>query len=245
MNNEDTYLARKRIMLVDDEPGLLRMLETILSQAGFTDVVSFGDPRAALAYCEGASGWEKPAHLLVLDVMMPGMDGFTLLSSIRKVGSYAKTPAMFLTAKDEPNDRLSGLGLGADDYIPKPFLPQELILRIKAVLRRCYADENPLLELAACRVDLANAEVLREGGESVMLTAKEHEILSVLARNAGRIVTIDAICDACWGTTFGYENSLMAHIRRLREKIEADPSAPVSLITVKGLGYKLVEGAEQ
>ena len=245
MNNEDAYLARKRIMLVDDEPGLLRMLETILSQAGFTDVVALGDPHEALAYCESAAGRGRPMHLFVLDVMMPGMDGFALLSSIRQIGSYAKTPAMFLTAKDEPNDRLSGLGLGADDYIPKPFLPQELILRIKAVLRRCYADENPLLELAACRVDLANAEVLREGGESVMLTAKEHEILSVLARNAGRIVTIDAICDACWGTTFGYENSLMAHIRRLREKIEADPSAPVSLITVKGLGYKLVEGTGQ
>lgn len=242
MQNEDAYLTRKRIMLVDDEPGLLRMLETILSQAGFDAVISFGDPREALAYCESASGQANPAHLFVLDVMMPGMDGFALLSRVRKIGCYARTPAMFLTAKDEPRDRLSGLGLGADDYISKPFLPQELILRIKAVLRRCYADENPMLELAACRVDLSNAEVLREDGSSCMLTAKEHEILSVLARNAGRIVTIDSICDACWGTTFGYENSLMAHIRRLREKIEADPSSPVSLVTVKGLGYKLVEG---
>lgn len=242
MQNEDAYLTRKRIMLVDDEPGLLRMLETILSQAGFDAVISFGDPREALAYCESASGQANPAHLLVLDVMMPGMDGFALLSRVRKIGCYARTPAMFLTAKDEPRDRLSGLGLGADDYISKPFLPQELTLRIKAVLRRCYADENPMLELAACRVDLSNAEVLREDGSSCMLTAKEHEILSVLARNAGRIVTIDSICDACWGTTFGYENSLMAHIRRLREKIEADPSSPVSLVTVKGLGYKLVEG---
>lgn len=240
MNTEDSYLARKRIMLVDDEPGLLRMLETILVQAGFDNVVTFGNPREALGYCESARGFENPAHLFVLDVMMPGMDGFSLLSNIRRIGCYAKTPAMFLTAKDEPHDRLSGLGLGADDYIPKPFLPQELILRIKAVLRRCYADEDPMLDLAACRVDLANAEVERADGTSVMLTAKEHEILSVLARNAGRIVTIDAICDACWGTTFGYENSLMAHIRRLREKIEADPSAPVSLVTVKGLGYKLV-----
>ena len=239
MINDDTYLMSKRIMLVDDEPGLLRMLETILAQAGFDNVVSFGSPREALRYCEQG---DKQVCLFVLDVMMPGMDGFALLSSIRQIGSYARTPAMFLTAKDEPHDRLSGLGLGADDYIPKPFLPQELILRIKAVLRRCYADENPMLELAACRVDLSNAEVRRADGRAVMLTAKEHEILSVLARNAGRIVTIDSICEACWGTSFGYENSLMAHMRRLREKIEADPSAPVSLVTVKGLGYKLVVG---
>ena len=242
MNNEEAYLSRKRIVLVDDEPGLRRMLETILSQAGFQTVLAFGGPREALAYCEGERGQAEPAHLFVLDVMMPGMDGFALLSNLRQIGCYAKTPAMFLTAKDEPTDRLSGLGLGADDYIPKPFLPQELILRIKAVLRRCYADENPMLDLAACRVDLSNAEVFRDDGTTAMLTAKEHEILSVLARNAGRIVTIDAICDACWGTTFGYENSLMAHIRRLREKIESDPSAPVALVTVKGLGYKLIEG---
>lgn len=240
MNTEDSYLVRKRIMLVDDEPGLVRMLETILFQAGFDSVISFGDPREALGHCKSAEGAECPIHLFVLDVMMPGMDGFSLLSNIRRVAGYAKTPAMFLTAKDEPHDRLSGLGLGADDYILKPFLPQELILRVKAVLRRCYADENPLLDLSACQVDLSNAEVHRADGTVVMLTAKEHEILSVLARNAGRIVTIDAICEACWGTTFGYENSLMAHIRRLREKIESDPSAPVSLVTVKGLGYRLV-----
>ena len=136
---------------------------------------------------------------------------------------------------------MSGLTLGADDYIAKPFLPQELVLRIAAVLRRCYAAENPLLELAASRVNFATAEVERADGQTVPLTAKEHEILSVLARNAGRIVTIDSLCEACWGTSFGYENSLMAHIRRLREKIEAAPSAPVSLVTARGLGYKLVE----
>lgn len=190
--------------------------------------------------CEhGAS--ESAYQLFVLDVMMPGMDGFELLGRIRQLPAHTSTPALFLTAKDEPFDRVSGLTLGADDYIAKPFLPQELVLRIAAVLRRCYAAENPLLELAASRVNFATAEVERADGQTVPLTAKEHEILSVLARNAGRIVTIDSLCEACWGTSFGYENSLMAHIRRLREKIEADPSAPVSLVTARGLGYKLVE----
>ena len=90
-------------------------------------------------------------------------------------------------------------------------------------------------------MNFATAEVERADGETVLLTAKEHEILSVLACNAGRIVTIDALCEACWGTSFGYENSLMAHIRRLREKIEANPSKPASLVTARGLGYKLVK----
>ena len=160
---------------------------------------------------------------------------------MRERPACARVPVVFLTAKDEPYHRVSGLSLGADDYIAKPFLPQELVLRIAAVLRRCYAEESPSLELDACRVNFATAEVERADGSTVLLTAKEHEILSVLARNAGRIVTIDALCEACWGTSFGYENSLMAHIRRLREKIEANPSKPASLVTARGLGYKLVK----
>ena len=134
--------------------------------------------------------------------MMPGMDGFELLSRIRERPEHASTPALFLTAKDAPTDRVSGLALGADDYVAKPFLPQELVLRIAAVLRRCYAQESPLLELDASTVNFDTAEVLRTDGETAVLTAKEHEILGVLARNIGRIVTIDALCEACWGTSF-------------------------------------------
>ena len=122
----------------------------------------------------------------------------------------------------------------------KPFLPKELLLRIGIVLRRCYREEDPAVQLAGSRIDFARAEVVKNG-EHLPLTAKEHEILSVLCRNAGRIVTIDQLCEAAWGENpFGYENSLMAHIRRIREKIEKNPSKPVSLITVKGLGDKLV-----
>ena len=143
-------------------------------------------------------------------------------------------------ARGEDEDRSRGLGLGADDYMVKPFLPKELLLRIGIVLRRCYREEDPAVQLAGSRIDFARAEVVKNG-EHLPLTAKEHEILSVLCRNAGRIVTIDQLCEAAWGENpFGYENSLMAHIRRIREKIEKNPSKPVSLITVKGLGYKLV-----
>ena len=227
--------AEAKLLVVDDEFNILELLASSLRFAGF-EVVTAGNGRDALEKANTES-----SDLIVLDVMMPGMDGFELLGRIRQLPAHTSTPALFLTAKDEPFDRVSGLTLGADDYIAKPFLPQELVLRIAAVLRRCYAAENPLLELAASRVNFATAEVERADGQTVPLTAKEHEILSVLARNAGRIVTIDSLCEACWGTSFGYENSLMAHIRRLREKIEADPSAPVSLVTARGLGYKLVE----
>lgn len=238
----DAHLRDKRILIVDDERELAGMVAAILHGAGFTCVsVAHSGVEALTAVDERAGDPERAFQLFVLDVMMPHMDGFELLSHLRERPACARVPVVFLTAKDEPFDRVSGLSLGADDYIAKPFLPQEFVLRIAAVLRRCYAEESPVLELDASRVNFATAEVERADGEIVLLTAKEHEILNVLARNAGRIVTIDALCEACWGTSFGYENSLMAHIRRLREKIEANPSKPVSLVTARGLGYKLVK----
>lgn len=122
----------------------------------------------------------------------------------------------------------------------KPFLPKELLFRINAILRRSYKDENPVVKLPGSEIYFDRAEVIKNGIH-ISLTAKEYDILFALYRNAGRIVTVDALCEAAWGDNpFGYENSLMAHICRIREKIEANPSRPVSLITVKGLGYKLV-----
>ena len=238
----EEHVRGKRILLVDDERELASMVAAILHGAGFSAVDTAHSGGDALSVIDArAASPERAYQLFVLDVMMPDMDGFDLLARIRARPAHASTPTVFLTAKDEPFDRVSGLSLGADDYIAKPFLPQELVLRIAAVLRRCYTAESPYLELAASRVNFATAEVERADGATVPLTAKEHEILSVLARNAGRIVTIDALCEACWGTSFGYENSLMAHIRRLREKIEDNPSKPASLVTARGLGYKLVK----
>lgn len=231
----EAHLLEKRILLVGDEAELVEMVRAILRAAGFENVSIARSGEEALRAVEAHA-----FDLFVLDVMMPGIDGFQLLARLRALPATADVPALFLTAKDEPFDRVNGLTLGADDYVVKPYLPQELILRIAAILRRRYADESPRLELAFCTVDFDTAGVARADGTTAELTAKEHEILSVLARNIGRIVTIDALCEACWGTSFGYENSLMAHIRRLREKIEENPSKPQSLVTVKGLGYKLV-----
>ena len=145
----------------------------------------------------------------------------------------------FLTARIEETDAIIGFQSGGDDYVVKPFLPQELLLRVHAVLRRCYKADSPLLELEGCTIDFSRAEV-NKNGIIIALTAKEHTLLETLSRSKGRIVSIDALCEALWGDNpFGYENSLNAHIRRIREKIETDPSKPVSLITIKGLGYKL------
>ena len=226
------YLKYKKILIVDDEADLLEMVTSILGQDGFKAMKTAQTVSEALHMCK-----EWVPDLAILDVMLPDGNGFSLFEQMR---TFTEIPVLFLTAKGEDEDRLKGLGLGADDYMVKPFLPKELSLRIGIILRRCYKGENPLVRLSGSQIDFDRAEVIKDK-ERLPLTAKEHDILSVLCRNAGRIVTIDQLCEAVWGDNpYGYENSLMAHIRRIREKIETDPSKPVSLITVKGLGYKLV-----
>lgn len=229
---DDSFLHSKKLLLVDDEQELLKMVTEILKDAGFQTVLTAMSVKEALLTAES----EHP-DLLLLDVMLPDGNGFSLMRQLR---SFTSAPVIFLTAKDEAADKLEGLGLGADDYISKPFLPQELVLRTFAVLRRTYKEDSSLLVLDGCTVDFSRAEVHKDG-KVISLTAKEYTLLKTLARNAGKIVTVDALCEALWGDNpFGYENSLNAHVRRVREKIEADPSKPVSLITLKGLGYKLI-----
>lgn len=228
---EQSFLHTKKILLVDDEPELRKLVIDILSDDGFLNIIDAGTVQIGLSLVRQ----EKP-DLAILDVMLPDGDGFSLMKKLR---TFTNIPIIFLTAKDEAADKLAGLGLGADDYIVKPFLPQELLLRVYAVLRRCYKSDSPLLELEGCTIDFSRAEV-NKNGIIVSLTAKEYTLLETLSHSEGRIVSIDALCEALWGDNpFGYENSLNAHIRRIREKIETNPSKPVSLITIKGLGYKL------
>lgn len=231
------YLKDKRILFVDDEEGLRQMVCSILGKEGYQQVKAAGTMEQALELCVL---WRP--EFAILDVMLPDGNGFTLYEQMK---SFLDIPVLFLTARGEEDDRIRGFGLGADDYVVKPFLPRELLFRIQAILRRTYKEEAPLLELAFSRVDFERAEVIRDG-EHLALTAKEYAILQALSRNLGRIVTIDSLCEAAWGDNpYGYENTLMAHIRRIREKIEENPSKPVSLITVKGLGYKLIAGSRK
>ncbi|WP_075718528.1 response regulator transcription factor [Roseburia sp. 499] len=230
------YLKRKRILLVDDEQELLNMVVSILKEEGFCNIATAKTVKEALDLADSFA-----PELAILDVMLPDGNGFSLMEQLKKKSEY---PIFFLTARGEDEDKFQGFGLGADDYVVKPFLPKELTFRIMAILRRSYKEENPLVTLHDSEIDFDRAEIIKNG-EHIPLTAKEHDILSVLYRNAGRIVTIDSLCEAAWGDNpYGYENSLMAHIRRIREKIELNPSRPVSLITVKGLGYKLVIGGK-
>lgn len=226
------YLKTKNILLVDDEEALLDLLETILQEDGYTNIVKAKTMNEALNRF-----YDFKPDIIILDIMLPDGDGFQFLSKIRKLSDI---PVLFLSAKDAMDDQYRGFSLGADDYLTKPFLPKDLTLRLQAVLRRTYKEEPETVLLKYAQIRFETAEVIRDN-EIFNLTAKEFSILQTLYQNANRIVTIDGLCQAVWGDPYyGYENSLMAHIRRIREKIEENPSSPESLITIKGLGYKLI-----
>lgn len=235
--NKMTDIFDCKILIVDDEPELRKMVGEILRREGFFRVVSAADCKEA----RRLFALEKP-DAVILDVSLPDGDGFLLMREFRAASA---APVLFLSARDEDEDRLLGLGLGADDYMTKPFLPRELTLRLRAVLSRAYFPvvlrqaEKPVLRLGETQVDFNSGSVVTEN-ERVSLTAKEFALLEKLYENRGNIVTGDSLCRAAWGDDlYGYENTLMVHIRRLREKIEPEPSAPRYLITVRGLGYKL------
>lgn len=227
-------LKNKKILIVDDEKELLKMVAEILFNEGFFHVYTAQNCKEALAVINS-----QPIALCLLDVMLPDGNGFSLFEEIRKI---SQAPVIFLTARGEADDKIQGLGLGADDYIVKPFLTKELLLRITALLRRTYGgiQADTEIKLSDRMINLETASVRCEDKE-MPLTAKEYILIKKLWENKNRIVTNDALCMAAWGDDYyGYENTLMVHIRRLREKIEKNPSKPVHLITVKGLGYKLV-----
>ena len=232
-----------KLLLVDDNAELLALLCEQLRGAGYGHIrtaQSCGSARACFAA-------EQP-ELMILDINLPDGDGFSLFQALR---AKADVPALFLSARDADADRLFGLGLGADDYLTKPFLMQELLLRVQHILQRAYRAElsrtKPApLQLGERCVDLNDAIVTLPEGKTLALTATELALLRKLAENRGHIVTYDALCAAVWGADYyGYENSLGVHIRHLREKLEAEPGAPQFLRTVRGIGYKLNQTGAQ
>lgn len=221
----------RAILLVDDETDLLEMLQSIFQRAGYTRILTAASGKAALKIWKEA----KPS-MIILDVMMPGMDGIAVLKEIRRT---SRIPVLMLTARGEAEDRIAGFEGGADDYLPKPFLPKELLLRVQAIMSRAYPEKERRIYLEAATIDLDKAEGWR-GEKPFSLTAKELQLIEKLYENAGRIVTTGSLCETVCGEFWqGYETTLSTHIRHLREKIEQNPSKPVCLITVKGLGYRL------
>lgn len=229
-----------KILIVDDNADLLALLCEQLRGAGYGKIrtaQSCGGARAAFAAGQ--------PELMILDINLPDGDGFSLFRALR---AKADVPALFLSARDADADRL--FGLGADDYLTKPFLMQELLLRVQHILQRAYraelsAGKPTALQLGTRSVELNDAVVSLPNGKTLALTATELALLRKLAENRGHIVTYDALCDAVWGADYyGYENSLGVHIRHLREKLEAEPGAPRFLRTVRGIGYKLTKEGE-
>ncbi|SFS30885.1 response regulator transcription factor [Marininema halotolerans] len=233
-----------KILIVDDEQAILYLLKIVLEKEGFNQLY------CAESVAEAERVYEEiHPDLIILDVMLPDGDGFTFCSRLRK---WTTIPILFLTAKDHDLDKLLGLGIGGDDYIVKPFNPLEVVARIKAQLRRqsfnlvsrpkdtIRGPETEVLRFGRSQIYVAEGRLVVDGND-VPLPAKEFQLLVFLARRPNRIFSRAQLYEEVWGEeSFGDENTVMVHIRRLREKIEINPSQPVHLLTIRGLGYKLI-----
>ena len=219
------------LLLIEDEPGLRLTLTDRLTAEGFT-VESRAEGLSRLEAARRA-GYD----LILLDVMLPGMDGFTICRTLRDEG--VDTPILMLTARGQVDDRVAGLKIGADDYLPKPFHTPELLARIEALLRR--ARKDPLAEtlrFGEIEID-AKAAIVRKNGQELVLSAKEYQLLRFLAQRRGEVVTRDVLLKEVWGYySTPLTRTVDVHMTWLRQKLEDDPSQPAYLITVRGMGYR-------
>ncbi len=221
-----------RVLLIEDEDAYRETLGYLLRKEGF-DVVEAPDGTIGLAEFDRGG-----ADIVLLDLMMPGLPGTEVC---RRLRSRSSVPVIMVTARDDEIDKVVGLELGADDYVTKPFSHRELVARIRAVLRRGQEIElDPdVLEVAGVRMDVERHEVWVRGVPA-KLALKEFELLEILLRNAGRVMTRGQLIDRIWGADYvGDTKTLDVHVKRLRAKIETDPAEPALLVTVRGLGYKL------
>lgn len=224
---------KQTIFVLEDDTDISRLVQHNLEVVGFS-VRTFVTTAAVLADAE-----RKAPDLFLLDIMVPGGDGLDLCRSIRRNPELSSTPVIFLTARTSESDRVLGLELGADDYISKPFSPREMVARVKAVLRRFERPTTPTqLHFDDIEID-ASAMQLKIRGELMATTATEFRLLDYLARHPGRVFSRDHLLDAVWGDArFVTPRSVDVYVRRIREKIEADPEDPRYLVTVRGAGYR-------
>jgi YD repeat-containing protein len=223
-----------RVLVVDDDPPSVKMIGFLLREEGYQVLTANSGPEALRVLNQ-----ETP-DLVILDVMMPGMDGLEVCRRIRRIGDL---PIIFLSAKGEMADRVAGLDVGGDDYLPKPFEPAELLARVRAVMRRAeafaFSDRPGSLTVAGCRLDPVNNLVILPDGREVLLTPIEFRLLHYLMSNAGRTLTHDQLFATVWGYDYdGSANLVAAHMRRLRRKVEEKPSEPQRLLTMRGVGYR-------
>lgn len=229
------------ILIVEDERDIADLVKYHLEKAGLSARV-VGDGRQALDLIH-----REPPLLVVLDLMLPGLDGLEVCRRLRGNTETRGIPIIMLTAKSEEVDRIVGLEMGADDYVPKPFSPRELVARVKAVLRRTTApatiSETPLA-VGELRLDPARHEVTRSG-KPIPLSAMEFRLLEFFLRHCGRVFSRAQLLDQVWGQDrFVESRTVDVHIRRLREKVEGNPTQPKLILTVRGLGYRFRDDAE-
>jgi two-component system response regulator RegX3 len=221
-----------KILLVEDEPALSEPLSFLLEREGYEVVVAPDGPSALTEFGRGG------IELILLDLMLPGIPGTEVCREIR---TRSQVPIIMLTAKDSEVDIVVGLELGADDYVTKPYSTRELIARVRAVLRRQLdvGDVQNVLQVGPVRMDVER-HMVSVGGAEVPMPLKEFDLLELLMRNAGRVLTRGQLIDRVWGSDyFGDTKTLDVHIKRIRAKVERVPSDPTLLVTVRGLGYRI------
>lgn len=222
-----------RLLVVDDEPNIRELLSTSLRFAGF-DVVAAGNGREALTAAE-----EHNPDLAVLDVMLPDMDGFTVTRRLRAAGRHF--PVLFLTARDDTKDKVTGLTVGGDDYVTKPFSLDEVVARIRAVLRRTQPmdDDDAVIRVDDLELD-DDAHEVRRSGTSIELSPTEFKLLRYLMLNPNRVLSKAQILDHVWEYDFNGDASIVeSYISYLRRKVDTDPDAPALIQTKRGVGYVL------
>jgi len=225
-------LNKARVLIVDDEPSNIRLLERVLEMYGSAAVKSTTDPRQALPLY-----FEFQPDLILLDLMLPGMDGIEVCAHIR---AESGVPIIMLTAKGDASDVVRGLESGADDYIVKPFNPKELVARIRARLRPTLPSSSDAIGIGDLVIDVVGHEV-RRGDGRINLTPLEFELLLALAAKPQQVFTREMLLEQVWGYHYKADTRLVnVHVQRLRSKVERDPENPEVVVTVRGVGYKVV-----
>ncbi|GCD12699.1 response regulator transcription factor [Clostridium tagluense] len=226
-------MAGEKILVVDDEEHIQELIRFNLEKSGYK-VICAGDGIEAIKLVK-----EQLPQLMLLDLMLPGMDGLDVCKEIRKDSSMANMPIIMITAKGEEIDKIIGLELGADDYITKPFSVRELVARIKAILRRTNMQlVEKTFNIGNLAIDFGKHEVIKSESK-IDLTLKEFELLEILIKNKGRVMTRDFLLDKIWGYEYlGETRTVDVHIRHLRQKIEEDDKNPAYIQTIRGIGYR-------